>query len=127
MTYREQSDVELYEERYHDVVLLRRSTFGLWVVLSLGATLVVIVSYLIYTTLLAPGVSAPSIERSLHILATPVPARILSLPALSSAPDTQHRGRAMTVIPQSRAANALLGGRGPALLPEEAWTTPSPQ
>jgi hypothetical protein len=124
VTYRERGDVDLYEERYHDVVLQQRSTLGVWVVLSLGATLIMVVSYLLYTTMQVPVVSDPSIERSLHILATPVPAPMLSLPALTSASNSKRRDQAVTSIPQSRAANALLGGQGPALLPEEAWAAP---
>jgi hypothetical protein len=124
VTYREQCDVELYEERYHDVVLQQRSTLGVWVVLGLGATLIVVVFYLLYTNTRAPVTSSPSIERSLHILATPVPAPMLSLPALTSSSTSKRRNQAVTSIPQSRAANALLGGQGPALLPEEAWAAP---
>lgn len=124
MTYRERCDVDLYEERYHDVVLQQRSTLGVWVVLSLGTTLIVVVSYLLYINLRVPVASSPSIERSLHILATPVPAPMLSLPALTSLSKSTRRNQTVTSIPQSRAANALLGGQGPALLPEEAWAAP---
>jgi hypothetical protein len=124
VTYRERCDVDLYEERYHDVVLQQRSTLGVWVVLSLGTTLIVVVSYLLYINLRVPVASSPSIERSLHILATPVPAPMLSLPALTSLSKSTRRNQTVTSIPQSRAANALLGGQGPALLPEEAWAAP---
>ena len=124
MTYREQSDVALYEERYHDVVLQQRSTFGFWIVLSLGLTLMLVIAYLIYITTLAPAATVASVERSLHVLTTPVPTPFLSLPALTKSPNVKRHSRAVTVIPQSRAANALLGGQGPALLSEETWAAP---
>jgi hypothetical protein len=122
VTYREQFDANVYEERYHDVALQQHSALGLWVVLSLGATLIVVVSYLIYVNLLAPSTSALSVERSLHILVTSTPARIHSLPTPSRLTHVKRQGKPMTIIPQSRAANALLGGQGPALLSDGTWT-----
>lgn len=125
MTYREQFGSDFYEERYHDVVLKQRSMLGFWVVMSLGAMLVVFGAYLVYVNMIAPATSLPSLESSLHVIAAPVPASTFSLSALNNPPNFNRRDLAITVIPQSRAANALLGGQGPALLPSNGLATPS--
>lgn len=122
MTYRERFDTDLYEEHCYDVALQQRSVLGFWIVLSLGAALIVVISYLIYVNLLAPSTPAISVERSLHILVTPAPARLLPLPTPSHPTHVKRQGRTMTILPQSRGANALLGGQGPALLSDGTWT-----
>lgn len=120
MTYREQFDADMYEERYHDLALQQRSVLGLWVVLGLSATLLVVITYLISVNLLMPSASATSVERSLHSLDTSALGHRLPLP--SSPANIKRQSRTMTMIPQSRAANALLGGHGPALLSDRTVT-----
>jgi hypothetical protein len=120
VTYREQFDADVYEERYHDMALQQQSALGLWVVLGLGATLIVVILYLIYVNLLTPSASAISVERSLHSLGAPAPGYRLPLPSRPT--NIKRQSRTMTIIPQSRAANALLGGQGPALLSDGTLT-----
>jgi len=86
-------------------------------VTGLGVTLVLFLSYLVYSNLLLPSVDPLSLERSLRKLAESAPAMTVFLPEHVSAFPLHPSGPAMTSVPQSRATNALLGGEGPALLP----------
>jgi hypothetical protein len=104
--YRERYEVEYFEERYRNIVLRQQSVFGPWFVIALGVILVLFVIYLIYSNILLPPSTLSSLERSLRVIAIPTGAS-------SSAPPPFEEGT-IQAVPHSRAANALLGGYGPA-------------
>ena len=117
MIYRETGNTALCEESIRDIVLSRRSVLGPWLVMGLGVILALLLSYLVYANLLTPAVPSPSPERSLRLLTKSAPTapppqfeRVYPRPSFIWGP-------AVTSVPQSRAADALLGGDGPALFP----------
>ena len=128
MTSRETCDVNFDDQDRRDFVLRRPSRVGPWVAVGLGVTLVAFLGYLVYINLLLPRPLYVSLERSLHseaALASPV-----SHPKRAVQSFSQPYRPATTVVPQGRAPHALLGGQGPALLPEQVLTLiapPSPQ
>ena len=118
MTSWETCDGNLDDHDGRDFVLKQPSTVGPWLALGLGMTLVAFLGYLVYVNLLFPLPSAGSPESLRRPDAT-------STARLSRAKHTAQRSPArhqptVTVVPQGRAANALLGGQGPALPPEHA-------
>jgi hypothetical protein len=115
--YRETGETDFYEEHLRDIVLKQQSTIGPWVVTGLGVTLVLFLSYLVYSNLRLPSADPLWSERSLRKLAESAPARTVFLPEHVRTLPRRPSGPAMTSVPQSRATNALLGGEGPALLP----------
>jgi hypothetical protein len=117
--YREQGACERYLGLGYSKVSKRQSRPGPFVIFSLGVSLALCIAYIVQTNSRAQSIHVASIERSLRILAPPVatvpspPPRVVQLSPFHQ-PET-----AVTVVPQSRAGNAFLGGKGPALLREE--------
>ena len=109
-------DANLDDQYRRDFVLKQPSTVGPWVALGLGVTLLAFLGYLVYVNLLLPPSPPVSLERSLR------PEAELSSPVSRSKRTAQRslerHQPAITVVPQGRAPNALLGGQGPALPPE---------
>ena len=104
----ETSDTSLDEPYHRNFVLKRPSTVGPWVSLGLGVTLLAFLGSLVYINLLLPP-SASVLSESV------LPG---SSPKRTSQRSLERRKPAITVVPQGRAPNALLGGQGPALPPE---------
>jgi hypothetical protein len=117
VTYRERCDADLYSEHPGNIVLSRHSTIGPWLVMGLGVTLALFLSYLVCSNLLLTTLEPPSPERSLRIIAESAPATTVSLADHGDLFHQYQWGPATTSVPRSRATNALLGGEGPALLP----------
>ena len=116
MTSWETYDTNLDEQYHRDFVLKQPSTVGPWVALGLGVTLLAFLGSLVYVNLLLPPSPSVSPERALRPeaeLASPG-----SRPKRTSQRSLERRKPAITVVPQGRAPNALLGGQGPALPPE---------
>jgi hypothetical protein len=113
--YRERYEVDPYEERYQNIVLKQQSMFGPWFVMGLGAMLALFLVYLIYSNVLLSPVTLSSAERSLRVITTP---SIISAPEPQSLAGEEFlkHGAAVTIVPHSRATNALVGGHGPAAL-----------
>jgi hypothetical protein len=114
--YRERYEVEYFEERYRNIVLRQQSVFGPWFVMGLGAMLALFVIYLIYSNILLPPSTLSSPERSLRVIAIPTGTSSSTLHPFEEE-TLQQAGPAITVVPHSRAVNALLGGHGPAAAP----------
>ena len=114
MTYREICDIDPYEERYANIGLKRRTALGPWLVMGLGIILMCFLAYLVYSNVLMPPVALSSPERSLRMI-TASTATTPSLPDPRQHP--QPLGVTGRAVSQSRAANALLGGQGPASPP----------
>lgn len=123
MTYRERYDVDPYEERYQNIVLKRQSMFGPWFVASLGTMVALFVAYLIYANVLHSPTTPSSPERSLRVITKPTSLSAPQLPALAEE-DILKFGTSVTIVPYSRAINALMGGHGPAAVSGMATTTP---
>jgi hypothetical protein len=110
--------------RYQNIALKQPTMLGPWLVMSLGTVLVCFLVYLVYSNLLVPVQPKLLSEHSLHITT--------DTSILTGAPDSdplsmlqfRHLGTAITAVPHSRAANALLGGQGPALLPGSETVIP---
>ena len=126
MLYREsgRTDPSLLDERHHNIVLRQRPALGPWLVTSLGIVLVLFLAYLLYSNMLVPPVAMPSPERSLRVIAATAVTAGVPPPASANRSHASQPGPAITVIPHSRATNALLGGQGPAALPGHGETTP---
>ena len=123
----EMSDANLDDHYRRNFVLKQPSTVGPWVALGLGATLVAFLGYLVYVNLLLPAPASGSPEHFLHPEVA-LTSHVSRLQRIAQHPLTR-RKPAVTVVPQGRAADALLGGQGPALPPEHALTPvvpPSP-
>jgi hypothetical protein len=114
--YRERYEVEHFEERYRNIVLRQQSVFGPWFVMGLGAMLALFVLYLICSNILLPPSTLSSPERSLRVIALPTGTSSSALHPFEEEA-IQQVGPAVTVVPHSRAANAFLGGHGPAAVP----------
>ena len=117
-------DTNLDEQYHRDFVLKQPSTVGPWVALGLGIALLTFLGSLVYINLLLPPASAVSPERVLR-----PEAEFLSPgshPKRTSQRSLERRKPAITVVPQGRAPNALLGGQGPALLPERGVQASTP-
>jgi len=116
-------DANLDEQYRRDFVLKQPSTVGPWVALGLGVTLLAFLGYLVYVNLLLPSPPV-SHERALRSEAE------WTSPTSSSKRTVQRslerRKLAITVVPQGRAPNALLGGQGPALPPEHIMPSGTP-
>src|SRR6266436_5825774 len=109
----ETCDANLDDHYRRDFVLKQPSTVGPWVALGLGVTLVAFLGSLVYMNLLLPSPASVSPERARR----PEAEFILpgSSPKRTSQRSLEQRKPAITVVPQGRAPNALLGGQGPAL------------
>lgn len=120
MTSWETCDADLDDQYHRDFVLKQPSTVGPWVALGLGVTLVAFLSYLVYVNVLLPLPAAGSPE---YLLRPEVAftSRVLRSKRTAQRPLERHQP-ATTLVPQGRAANALLGGQGPALPPEHVLT-----
>lgn len=120
MTSWETCDANLDDQYRRDFVLKQPSTVGPWVALGLGVTLVAFLSYLVYVNVLLPLPAAGAPE---HLLRPEVAftSRVSRLQRTTQRPLDRHKP-ALTLVPQGRAANALLGGQGPALPPEYTLT-----
>ena len=112
----ETSDTHLDEQYHRDFVLKQPSTVGPWVALGLGVALLAFLGSLVYMNLLLPPSASVSPERVLR----PEAEFVLSgsYPKRPSQRSLERRKPAITIVPQGRAPNALLGGQGPALPPE---------
>ena len=121
MIYRERYEVDPYEERYQNIVLRQRSMFGPWFVVSLGTMVALFVAYLIYSNVLLSPATLPSPERSLRVLTKPTGFSAPQLPAFEGE-DILKFGASATIVPHSRATNALMGGHGPAAVSGMATT-----
>lgn len=117
MLYRESYEIDPDPgdgEQYRNIALQQSAMLGPWLVISLGVTLMFFLIYLLYSSFFAPVQPMLASEHSLRLMTDTVmrPEReFLHVMPLRSF------GTAITAIPHSRAANALLGGQGPALLP----------
>ena len=120
MTSREMCDANLDDHYGRDFVLKQPSTMGPWVALGLGVTLLAFLAYLGYVNLLLPTLASGSPEHFFR------PEVAFTSPAAGAPRTTQRplerRQAVVTVVPQGRVANTLLGGQGPALPPEHALT-----
>jgi len=116
----ETCDANLDDQYRRDFVLKQPSTVGPWVALGLGVTLVAFLSYLVYVNVLLP---LPASGSSEYLLRPEVAftSRIARSKRTAQRPLERYKPAA-TLVPQGRAANALLGGQGPALPPEHALT-----
>jgi hypothetical protein len=124
----ETSDTNLDEQYQRDFILKQPSTVGPWVAFGLGVALLAFLGSLVYMNLLLPPSSSASPERTLRPEAEFVSPR--SYPKRTNQRSLDRRKPAITVVPQGRAPNALLGGQGPALPPErgvQAGTPPIPR
>src|SRR2546428_2916263 len=124
VTSREMCDANLDDHYRRDFVLKQPSTMGPWVALGLGVTLLAFLAYLGYVNLLLPPLASGSPE---HFFRPEVAftSRVARAPRTTQRP-LERRQPAVTVVPQGRAANTLLGGQGPALPPEHALTLAAP-
>jgi len=106
-----------FDDQYHrDFVLKQPSRVGPWLALGLSVTLGAFLGYLVSVNLLLPPSPPVSPARAPHSeaeLASPVSRLRHTTPR-----PLERRMPAITVVPQGRAPNALLGGQGPALPPE---------
>ncbi len=120
----ETSDTNLDEPYHRDFFLKQPSTVGPWVALGLGVTLLAFLGSLVYINLLLPPSTSVLPERVLR----PEAEFVLpgSSPKRTSQRSLEQRKPAITVVPQGRAPNALLGGQGPALPPERGMQTDTP-
>ena len=125
MTSWETYDTNLDEQYHRNFVLKQPSTLGPWVAFGLGITLLAFLGSLVYVNLLLPPSPSISPERSLRPEAELDSSR--SRPRRSTQRSLDRWKTTITVVPQGRAPNALLGGQGPALPPEygvQAGTPP---
>ena len=116
MTSWEPYDADFDDQYHRDFVLKQPSGMGPWLALGLSVTLVAFLGYLVSVNLLLPPSPPVSPERALHSeaeLASPGS----RLRHITPRP-LERRMPAITLVPQGRAPNALLGGQGPALPPE---------
>ena len=120
VTSREMCDANLDDHYRRDFVLKQPSTVGPWVALGLGVTVLAFLAYLVYVNLLLPPLTSGSPEYFVR------PEVAFTAPATGAPRTTQRplerRQPVVTVVPQGRVANTLLGGQGPALPPEHALT-----
>src|SRR5262245_19149702 len=116
-------DPNLDEQYRRDFVLKQPSTVGPWVALGLGVTLLAFLGSLVYMNLLLPSASV-SPERALRPEAEFVSPG--SHPKRISQRSLERRKPAITIVPQGRAPNALLGGQGSALPPERGVPAGAP-
>lgn len=123
MTYREKNDTELYAEHLRDIVLKRHSALGPWLVIGLVTTLVLFLSYLVYSNVLGATTVVASPERSLRMMDDGMRMTTAPVPAQSSSALVPPWTSDATRVPQSRATHALVGGEGPALLPARLSVT----
>ena len=114
----EMYDTNLDEQYHRDFVLKQPSTLGPWIALGLGITLLAFLGSLVYMSLLFPPSVSVSPERTLRPEAAFISPG--SHPKRTSQRSLERRKPALTVVPQGRAPNALLGGQGPALSPERS-------
>ena len=120
VTSREMCDANLDDHYCRDFVLKQPSTVGPWVALGLGVTLLAFLTYLVYVNLLLPPLASDSPGHFLRPEAT-FTSRVAHVQRTTQRP-LEWRQPAVTVVPQGRVANTLLGGHGPALPPEHALT-----
>jgi hypothetical protein len=109
-------DPNLDEQHQRDFVLKQPSTVGPWVALGLGVTLLAFLGSLVYMNLLRPSSASVLPEPVLRPKVAFVSSG--SHPKRTSQRSLKRRKPAITIISQSHAPNTLLGGEGPALLPE---------
>ena len=126
MIYREQSAPERYVSPAYGTVSRRRTRPGLFVIVSLGVSLALCIAYIVYSNGRAQSAPIASVERSLRILTAPAETLPPLPPVAIHPPPFRHSAPAVTVVPQSRAGNAFLGGQGPALLRQETRESVSP-
>jgi hypothetical protein len=123
VTYQEKYNSDPYEERYANIGLKRHTPLGPWLVIGLGIILMCFLAYLVYSNVLMPPVALLSPERSLRTIT-------VSTVPTASRPNLHQRhpqplGLTGRAVSQSRAANALLGGQGPASPPELVAVSPN--
>jgi len=123
----ETCDTNPDDQYRRDFVLKQPSTVGPWVALGLGVTLTAFLGYLVYVNLLLP----PPLPIAPEYARRPEAALTSPMSRLRRAIQrpVERRKPAITMVPQGQAPNALLGGQGPALLPEHVLppvVSPSP-
>jgi hypothetical protein len=118
-------DPNLDEQYDRNFVLKQPSTVGPWVACGLGVILLAFLGSLVYVNLLLPPSPSVSLERSLRPEAELASSR--SRPKRSTQRSLERRKKTITVVPQGRAPNALLGGQGPALPPEHGAPVDTPR
>jgi hypothetical protein len=120
----ETDDAHLDEQYHRDFVLKQPSTMGPWIAIALGVTVLSFLGSLVYINCLLPPSASVSSERVLR------PRAAFISPGSHSKRTSQRslvrRKPAITVVSQDRAPNALLGGEGPALLPEHSLQADHP-
>ena len=116
MTSWETYDANLDDQYRRDFVLKQPSRVGPWLALGLSVTLVALLGYLVSVNLLLTPSPPISPERALHSEAA-LASSVARLEHPAPRP-LERRMPAITIVPQGRAPNALLGGQGPALPPE---------
>jgi len=116
VTSRETCDTDFADHYHRDFVLKQPSRVGPWLALGLSVTLVAFLGYLVSVNLFRPPSPPISPERALQSEAELV-SPVSRLKHTTPRP-LERRMPAITVVPQGRAPNALLGGQGPALPPE---------
>jgi hypothetical protein len=119
--YREKYEADLYEERYRNIVIRQQSMYGPRFVMGLGTILALFVAYLIYSNVLSSPVTLLSPERSLWVIANPTTVFPAELHDFADRTILKP-GVADTIVPHSRATDALLGGQGPAAISSQAIT-----
>jgi hypothetical protein len=114
----EMCDANLDDQYRRDFILKQPSMVGPWVALGLGVTLAAFLSYLVYVNVLIslPAAGSPEPLLRLEVAST---ARVSRAKRTAQRPLGKRQPTA-TLVPQGRAANALLGGQGPALPLEHA-------
>jgi hypothetical protein len=120
----EMGDANLDDHCRRDFVLKQPSTVGPWMALGLGMALVAFLGYLVYVNLLLPPYASGSAEYVLRPEGA-FTAHISRAKRIAQRP-LGRRQSTITVVPQGRAANALVGGQGPALPLEHAVTLAIP-
>jgi hypothetical protein len=119
-------DTDLDEQYRRNFVLKQPSIVGPWVAFGLGVTLLAFLGSLVYVNLLLPPSPSVSPDHALRPEAELTSSG--SRPKRSTQRSLERRKTTITVVPQGRAPNALLGGQGPALPPEHGVQagTPNP-
>jgi len=120
----EMGDANLDDHCRRDFVLKQPSTIGPWMALGLGVALVAFLGYLVYVNLLLPSSASSLAEYALRPEGA-LTSHVSRAKRMAQRP-LGRRQPMITVVPQGRAANALVGGQGPALPLDHAMTLAIP-
>ena len=122
MTARETYDTNLDEQSRRDFVLKQPSIAGPWVTLGLGLTVLVFLGALLYVNFIAVPMSGRASAQTGREEGAALPAAHAKR-AMQRA--VERRQPTAAVGSQGRMINALLGGQGPALVPENGTRAPT--